>query len=192
MEQEYVIDFYNKYGDEFSNTRWKAWPIVEKYVNEVEYGCKILDIGCGNGKNQIRDDVNWYSCDNSITMCTLNPKSNCVIADCTDLPYRDNEFDNIICIAVIHHLSTFERRVMAFKEIKRVMKKCGSALISVWENQEKYGSGDQYVKWKTENVKRYIHFFSKQEIIEIMKICEIENYEIVSDYNNLYVQIFLN
>ena len=62
-------------------------------------------------------------------MCALVP--NAIIADCTNLPFNDNSFEYIICIAVIHHLSTYKRKLKALKEIQRLLKSDGKALISV-------------------------------------------------------------
>eukprot|EP00762_Andalucia_godoyi_P003051 ANDGO_04093.mRNA.1 tRNA (carboxymethyluridine(34)-5-O)-methyltransferase len=43
------------------------------------------------------------------------------LCDITKLPYRTGAFDAVISIAVIHHLSTYERRLEALAEICRVV-----------------------------------------------------------------------
>jgi ubiquinone/menaquinone biosynthesis C-methylase UbiE len=41
---------YDKIAEHFSNTRYKAWPRIEKFLMELEPGSLVLDVGCGNGK----------------------------------------------------------------------------------------------------------------------------------------------
>ena len=51
---------------------------------------------------------------------------------------RDASFDYAICIAVLHHLSTQERRVSALKEMQRILRPGGRALVTVWAKEQKY------------------------------------------------------
>ena len=46
--------------------------------------------------------------------------------------FRSSSFDACISIAVIHHLSTMERRANAIKELLRIVKPRGYVLIYVW------------------------------------------------------------
>lgn len=48
------------------------------------------------------------------------------------IAFRSNSFDACISIAVIHHLSTAERRANAIKELVRIVKPHGCVLIYVW------------------------------------------------------------
>lgn len=52
-----------------------------------------------------------------------------------------------LCIAVLHHISTINRRLEILKELIRVLRPNGRALVTVWaqeqENQEK-----TIMKWK--------------------------------------------
>ena len=77
-----------------------------------------------------------------------------VVADILSLPHPDSFFDFAISIAVIHHLSTPERRVGAIREILRTLKPAsdtvpgGKALIYVWALEQKdsrrgWDKGDQ-------------------------------------------------
>lgn len=63
-----------------------------------------------------------------------------VTADCLHLPYRNDIADAVISIAVIHHLSTHERRKATLEEIARVLKPKGRALIYVWAKDQKKNS----------------------------------------------------
>lgn len=55
-----------------------------------------------------------------------------MVADILDLPHQLDIFDFAISIAVVHHLSTSERRVQAVKSILDTLRLGGKALIYVW------------------------------------------------------------
>lgn len=186
IEVVYVTNFYNSNAKSFNDTRYLPWPIVKTFINNLSPHTTICDIGCGNGKNQFRNDLNWHSCDSSKELCKF--VKNATLADCTSLPYNSLCFDSIICIAVLHHLSTYTRRLQALREIKRTLKANGTALISVWAAQEKYGIGDQLVSWNHKQMQRYIHFFTYTEVNELVSSV-FDSYKIILDYNNYYVFI---
>jgi len=72
--------------------------------------------------------------------------------DCLYLPYRDNSMDAVISIAVIHHLSTQERRRRAISEIVRVLRPKGKCLIYVWAMEQRKDSAESlYLKYGKKN-----------------------------------------
>ena len=186
IEQNYVVDFYNNNARSFDDTRYAPWPVVKQFLDSLPAGASVCDIGCGNGKNQYRKDLIYTSCDNSKEMCTRVPNS--LLCNCTELPFTNNTFEHAICIAVLHHLANEERRLKALQEIKRILKSDGSALISVWGCQPKFGNGDQIIGWNCKQQQRYIHFFTKDEI---QHLCAqvFHNFTITEDYNNYFVKV---
>ncbi len=44
------------------------------------------------------------------------------MSDNLALPYRDESFDAVLSIAVIHHIATTERRVRAIRELARILR----------------------------------------------------------------------
>ena len=50
MEKEHVYDVYEKIAPHFSNTRYKPWPKVQEFMENVPPGSFVADVGCGNGK----------------------------------------------------------------------------------------------------------------------------------------------
>lgn len=68
---------------------------------------------------QLQSDRYTIGCDRSRQLCELAREKHCqipiVIADNLHLPYRDNLFDAVLSIGVIHHLATHERRVQAIR-----------------------------------------------------------------------------
>ena len=53
-----------------------------------------------------------------------------LICDNMALPYKDDCFDAVVSIAVIHHIATTERRVRALRELARVLRVGGRIIIS--------------------------------------------------------------
>lgn len=73
-----------------------------------------------------------------------------ILADSLQLPYKSNILDAVLCIAVIHHFSTSERRKHAISEIMRVLRVGGKALIYVWaKEQNKDSIKSTYLKFNT-------------------------------------------
>jgi len=50
MEKEHVYEVYEKIAPHFSNTRYKPWPKIAEFLNKLEDGSLVADVGCGNGK----------------------------------------------------------------------------------------------------------------------------------------------
>lgn len=187
FENMYVTSIYDKIANDFSSTRQYPWPITKTFIDNIEPNRSVLDAGSGNGINQYRKDINWSSCDSSISMCQI--VNNCIVANVTKLPYKNDIFDNVICMAVIHHLENEDRRNTALSELIRVLKPGGTGLISVWASQPKYGEGDQFVKWKTKDVLRYYHFFNNEEILSMCNFFTKEiQFEIEFFNNNFYIK----
>ena len=68
-------------------------------------------------------------------------------ADSLWLPYRTGSFDAVISIAVLHHISSLERRAQLISECMRVVKVGGEALFYAWAYEQKNAkSGHQFQK----------------------------------------------
>ena len=177
IEEINVKNVYNKIAKEFSNTRYRPWTCVESFLDNVEVGCKIGDIGCGNGKNmKYRVDCENYGCDFSeelVKICN-GDGLDVVYGDILSVPFEDKQFDYTICIAVIHHLSTPEKRKKAIDEVIRVTKNGGKILLLVWaleqpeNSRRKFEKQDNMVTWKSKKGdlmgERYYYVFKKDEL----------------------------
>jgi len=47
FEKNYVHSIYNQIADHFSHTRHSAWPGVAKFIESMEIGSTMCDVGCG-------------------------------------------------------------------------------------------------------------------------------------------------
>lgn len=117
MEKEHVYEVYEKIAPHFSNTRYKPWPKVVEFMNNIPPGSFVADVGCGNGKYLGCNEANLFSIgtDRSFGLvdCAREKSINyqLFVADSLILPVRDSSFDRVISIAVVHHFSTDSLRI---------------------------------------------------------------------------------
>ncbi|KAI4301602.1 hypothetical protein L6164_034864 [Bauhinia variegata] len=135
IEKKYVHHVYDAIAPHFSSTRFAKWPKVAAFLSSLPRGSLVLDAGCGNGKYLgLNPDCYFIGCDISPSLIKIcNDRGHEVlVADAVNLPYRTGFGDSAISIAVLHHLSTENRRRKAIEELVRVVKKGGLVLITVW------------------------------------------------------------
>ena len=195
MEKQVEI-VYDKIASEFSNTRANQWPFIDRFMETVPKGNKILDIGCGNGRNMCYPDYEFSGVDISsefVKICCdrgLDVKKGTM----TELPFENNSFDVILSIASFHHLNNESNRNKALQEMKRVLQPGGIVLLYVWsKNQprktkrtfENYG--DVLVPWKSNDGKIYNRYYYIFQIEEIKELIEKNGFVIQKhtwDYGN--------
>jgi tRNA (uracil-5-)-methyltransferase TRM9 len=140
-EEEHVHAVYEQIVSHFSSTRYKAWPIVKSFMQSLAPGSIGLDIGCGNGKYlAVNKDVFIVGSDRSsnlVKIAAQHEPHSAIVADTLALPHQAGRFDFAISIAMIHHLSTPERRKEAVLAILECLNKNGKALIYVWALEQK-------------------------------------------------------
>jgi len=200
IEKIFVQDVYDRIADEFSNSRYRPWVCVEDFLDSIPENAKIADIGCGNGKAMLyKNNVLWSGIDNSKELCKIceNRGLNVKTGDILDIPFEDNVYDYTICIAVIHHLSTQEKRLKAVSELVRITKKSGRIFILVWsmeqppDSRRKFTEQENYIdfcnKYQEVLGKRYYYIFQNLELesllpdnVKIIKsLYEMGNYGVI-------------
>lgn len=140
-EAQHVHEVYEQIASHFSSTRYKPWPIVESFLQSLEPGAVGLDVGCGNGKYlTVNRDVFIIGSDRSsnlVQIASQHQPHAAIVADTLALPHQPARFDFAISIAVIHHMSTSERRREAIKAILDCLRPGAKALIYVWALEQK-------------------------------------------------------
>jgi ubiquinone/menaquinone biosynthesis C-methylase UbiE len=175
-----IEKFYDIIADEFDKTRIRLWNCVISFLNSFPSNSIILDIGCGNGKYMnYRNDLIMKGIDISskLTEICKNKGFDVIKASMTDIPFNDNYFDGIICIASYHHLDNDIDRKKTLNEIYRILKINGIALIEVWakeqpdnsnKNTTNFTNKDNLVKWtsiKSGHIYyRYYHIYSNGDL----------------------------
>lgn len=169
---------------------------IEKLI-KLKKG-KILEIGCGNCRN-LKDFAKagfvCYGIDFSRKMLKF-ARLYCkkygfkVIlkkAKVESLPFKNNTFDYLLAIAILHHLKP-RQQIKAVKEMYRVLKDDGLALISVWNKKSKLK--EEFVPWKIKNkiYLRYYYFFSLEEL---KKLFYEEGFKILKEKVNKNIVIIV-
>ncbi|KAL9110874.1 MAG: hypothetical protein Q9227_004674 [Pyrenula ochraceoflavens] len=189
-EHKHVHNVYEQIASHFSSTRYKPWPVVERFLRDQQPGSVGLDIGCGNGKGlNVNKDIFIVASDRSQALVQIaknhQPHAS-VVADALNLPHPNSAFDFAISIAVIHHLSTNERRIVALKAALSVLcphtpaRSGGRLLTFVWaleqsNSRRAFTSAspqDVMVPWVTkkpasstpETYDRYYHLYAAGEL----------------------------
>ena len=166
FEIKYVKNVYDNIAEDFSRTRYKHWSYTEKYLKSINNPSKILEVGCGNGKNFCVDIHDYYGIDISKELIKYVPdkyKNNVRYGNALNLPYDDDSFDHVMSIAVIHHLSNKYKRLKALEEMYRVLKKGGTMIFSVWafdKNDKKRDKSDKMVRFKKRNGDIYYRYYN--------------------------------
>ena len=121
-----------------SNLKSKLLKMLELRKEDL-----LLDIGCGRGefllnaaphcKKAIGIDYSRDAVQISMEMVSETANAEALFSDCKHIPLRDNSFEKVVCGDVVEHLS-FESGVKLFKEIHRVLKPGGLAIIHTSPN----------------------------------------------------------
>lgn len=148
-----VKDFYNESAEkEFTRTTKNAAHMLEFQTTEFFYkkylkkGMKILDAGGGPGRYTVDLAKQGYHMtlldisDKELEIAKRKIKQHRVgnsvdsvdLGSITDLPYKDNSFDMVLCIGgPLSHLRTEDERKKAIRELVRVAKPGATIFISV-------------------------------------------------------------
>ena len=166
---------------------------------------KIIDLGCGTGRNMIASkDLEYYGVDTS--SCQLGKaisfsEDNKINAQFFKMSahklskkdFKKDMFDCGLFIAALHCLENSDKRLRALNELYRVLKPGAEALISVWNSEDKRfdsvrNEKDIYMSWKYEgNVyMRYYYLFDKKELIDLIERAGFEILEIYDKGNDRF------
>ena len=187
---------YEKIAEQFSRTRSFFWRELDFIKKEIREGDKVLDLGCGNGRlyEFLKDKkIDYTGVDSSERLLGLAKEKHgkgakFVKGDALSLPFPDESFDKIISIAVLHHIPSKEARKKFLGEARRVLKKNGVLVLSVWNmRQRKYARllikhallkliglspldfGDVRLGWNKEKNIRFVHAFGKRELKKLLE-----------------------
>ena len=211
LEKEHVYEVYDQIASHFSQTRHSKWTSVREFLEQVPANSLVLDLGCGNGKYLDffkEKKVAMIGCDRCEELLKICRRRGFEVAlvDGLFLPYRRNMFDYVICVAVLHHLSTNSLRRRFLLSLVNVLRPGGQAMIVVWaleresikkekESRQFTHVGDEaMVGWTRPmedggevRYERYYHLFACGELEWLCSTVEgIRVKEIKYDHDNWY------
>ena len=158
LERQLVHSVYEEIASHFSDTRHKPWPRVAEFLETLSAWEPVLDLGCGNGKYLGLSGPRWelggdYSY--NLLQISAGRGHQAVRCDLLSVPVRDNCCGGLICIAVLHHLATPDRRLDAVTEMSRVLRPGGRGLVYVWAKEQRRESNmSSYLKQNKKNYKK--------------------------------------
>ena len=186
-EAQYIGLVYNSISADFSRTRYKVWPCVSRFldqiinesttpsflVGETTPSFLVGEIGCGNGKNLAylsgtNNRIRTIGVDISselLNICRLQGLE-VVLGSILNIPLDAHALDYTLSIAVIHHLCDRADRIRALRELARVTRLGGKCLITVWAKVQNEGDGkrrfatnDEMVPFKTKTGETHYRFY---------------------------------
>lgn len=189
---------YRAISQQFSATRKFIWEDFKPLMDYVNAGDAVLDAGCGNGRLLAllaEKRVDYTGLDLSEELIAIakreHPESTFVVGNILELPFEQESFDAIFCIAALHHLPTEKLRIQAIQQFYKVLRPNGRLILLNWNLmatnwwsvhmkilwQRIAGKGrisfpDVIKLWKNESGelvgKRYIHGFRASELASLL------------------------
>ncbi|XP_045778386.1 protein piccolo isoform X1 [Maniola jurtina] len=151
LRRSYVHDVYEQAGED--DAPCAPAPAVRSFLGDLEPGSLVCDVGCGNGKYlSVNPSVFAVGGDRCTRLAAQAQHDNneVVVCDNLSLPFRDESFDAVLSIAVVHHFATVERRAMALRELARITRIGGRLLLTVWAMEHEgrnFHSQDVLIPW---------------------------------------------
>lgn len=179
IEETNVKQVYDEIAQHFNTTRSYAWEWIENFIkdnNLQQQNKKVIDIGCGNGRNLLKHFIGIDTSQPFVNMCRQKGY-NVMNCDMCSIPLHSNSFDAILSIASFHHLSTTPRQIQALQEMKRLVKYNGKILLSVWSKEQpektrrKFEYGNVMVPWNKNGTiyQRYYYIFKVEELKKLFE-----------------------
>lgn len=192
--------FWNKKETrvEFENMSPKKYITDE--IDKFKKNSSVLDIGCGGGRYSRYLKNNGYlttAMDKYPQMAKSLEKDKIEFYEGTtdNIPFRECTFDNLICIGVLHNVTTLKEYKKSISEMYRVLNDDGYLLFSVFT--------DDVISNDLTNLSNNLYdidgrepmiLLSKEEIKELMKknkfklVKEVEEHitDVGSGVRNVY------
>lgn len=179
-----TIDTYNAIASNYEKSGINCTPDkeLEKFTALLKPKAKILDAGCGFGRDLLylsNKRFDTYGMDASKELLRLAkkrvPQANIQLADLRNkFPFENDFFDGIWARNSLHHLESKDIQ-NALIEIERILKPNG-IFFSEW----KEGKGEVIAREKLVGKKE--RFFNLKMDKEIIKLLEKAGFELIEKY----------
>ena len=189
--------YYNKFCEEKRLTRRHgnvefitSMKYIHKYLEVMPKDAKILDIGAGTGRYSVALANEGYDVTAvelvKYNLGILKQKNSNVKAyqgNALNLKrFEENTFDMTLLFGPMYHLYTFEDKVKALSEAKRVTKPGGIILVAYCMNEYSivlHGFKDGYIKESIKDEKVNEHFRvtpKPEDLYDYVRLEDINSY----------------
>jgi len=208
-EREFVHKVYDAIATQWHHTRGKRgvlWPGATLFLQELPMGSIVADVGCGDGKYfpaiwengsyVIGFDISRPLLKTSFGASANDPPESrrisefrnhlrdrpaVGVADCMNVPLKSKSCDAAICIAVMHHLSTEERRILCLKELVRIVKAGGMINVQAWAMDQDDGSRHRF-----DAADVFVPFNAQPKYLDKSNSDEVSNKSVAEQYADAY------
>jgi 2-polyprenyl-3-methyl-5-hydroxy-6-metoxy-1,4-benzoquinol methylase len=168
-----------KWGSEpeyFGPRHYYRESLLINHINKNLKEGSILDAGFGNGSLSLRlskGNYNIIGIDLSQEFIDYasekiqSPKIKLKKGDITNLDFKNNTFDGIVCSEVLEHIEEEEE---AIKEFYRTLKEDGKLFISVPANPKLWDKSDEWAGHKRRYTKNQLKKLLEANGFKIIKI----------------------
>jgi len=142
--REIVWKFYDNFAEDYEQNRYSsdkqkkiseyAKAVVLDLVGDVEHKT-VLDCGCGTGRFAdlfVQRGAIVIGMDISENMTKIAkkkvPSAEFVIGDVFNTPFKERQFDIVVCSQVLTHLHEYKKPLL---EMKRVIKENGTIVTDI-------------------------------------------------------------
>ena len=148
--------FYQTFAEQFSATRQQIQPGVRNVIRQIPSDCRILDLGCGNGKlwqrlveQGFRGDYTGLDFSAELLETAAQQASQTVArqpvknpplfmqSDLTETGWENDvphpAYDFVLAFAVLHHLPGELTIIQILQQIHRFLAPGGKFIFSVWQ-----------------------------------------------------------
>ncbi len=184
-----IARLYDAIAVEYDRSRDRPWPEVVEFAESLPSRSLIADLGCGGGRHakvlagKGHRVVGLDASERLLAIARRKlPQVPFVRGDLCGLPLRGARFPAAVAVATIHHLPSEGERIAAMREIARILRPGGTALVTVWALEQVPGTKgretrpagedprDVWVPWRAggSEVLRFYHLFAERELADLV------------------------
>ena len=149
-------DYYQTHYQEYDGTTYRIDPtsFLEPFVKELKSGDRILDVGCGSGRDLVwlqKRDFEVTGFERSVglaKLASIHAGCDIIQGDFETYDFSPHDFDALMMCGSLVHIAP-DRLVNVLENIINALKTNGIVLISLKEGQGSYRKSDgrKYYLW---------------------------------------------
>ena len=188
-----TIDLYNSLAEDYAKQASDRGPFMQrkKFVSMLQSGAKVLDVGCGSGRDCAFFSEKGFKVtgiDRSEKLLELArisaPKAKFYSADMRHLSFEKNMFDGIWSCASVVHIKHKEMQ-QVFNSFYTILKSGGVLYIHV-----KKGEGEGYLEEPSMPGKQRFYSFFTTSLLK--KYCEIAGFSDIEVIDVGFTEAYAN